>query len=213
MYLVSILCISSLLGSEAEPSLARVSSSARSDAPATRGQRESGLPMTIGVFAPYLVQPGVRVGAPLVIRDWPSAGCEVQCRCGRTLSLFAGPQIAFFTRPGHHLDLMVEGEFGGRWLSHRRGLFASLSLSVGYLLSSQVIAESIDLATGERDKTREERHHLVPAINTTFGQERWSGLGWFVRFSAGEKRSHKVASSLWYSAEVGVRVRIGGKGP
>ena len=178
--------------------------------PAQTAAPVQGIPVTIGVFTPYMIQPGVRIGLPWSVRTWPSSEGRGTRHRGRTLSLFAGPRLSFFTRPGHHRDLMLEGEVGARFMSHGSGWNGALSLSFGYLLSSQVIAESIDLATGSSTRTREWRHHITPAINVTVGKRWHPRLGWFATLSLGDKRSFQVAPSLWYTAELGVRVRLGG---
>lgn len=141
---------------------------------------------------------------PLSIRDRRVAGTGTD---GHTLSLFAGPLLSFFARPGHHLDVMLEGELGGKLQSGRSGRFLALSLSVGYLLSAQVIAESIDLATGDRTKIREWRHAITPSLNFTFGRELRARFGWFGKLSVGNKRSLNVGNSLFYMVELGIQWR------
>ncbi len=149
--------------------------------------------LSVGLVLPYGVQPGVQVGLTL----------------GLTERVFLRPQLAVFTRPGVHSDLMTDVEIGLRSPRGARGWSASTSLGVAYLLSLQVRSKSVDIGTADVTRTRAFRHHVVPALN---GEVSWTapaGLGAYARMSVGWKVPIGEPSSLWFMPEIGVRIPLG----
>ncbi|MFT5681769.1 MAG: hypothetical protein ACI8RZ_002681 [Myxococcota bacterium] len=144
-------------------------------------------PLTIGFYAPYGVQPGLKLGTEVALPG----------------GLFMAPQIAAFTRLDNHNSAMLNLDVGYRHQG-KGARYSAFSVGVAYLLSAQIVTESIDLSTGEYTTTRELRHYAVPTLNYELG---WSlpAVDPYLKLSIGRKISPQVEDSMFFAVEIGLR--------
>jgi len=155
-----------------------------------------GVPVTLGVYAPYGVQPGLRLGT------YKSFGE----REGRwTTSWFTGPRIAVFTRPWNHTSALIDAELG-YWIQRPdRRFYSAWSLGAGYLASSQVVSESVALSTGASTPERALRSYFAPSLSYELGWSLRPDRAVFCELSFGRKMSGQIEDSALFAVEVGAR--------
>ena len=178
---------------------------------ATATHLNPGVPITVGYFGPYLIQPGVRVGTWFPIKHWTKTKDGRRGPITRTGSLFAGPQLAFFARPGNHLSVMASGELGYRIQRHDRKVHSAFAVGGGYLAAFQIVTIGVDLSTGDKSNTREMRHYFVPTLSYALGHDVRPNFGWFLKLSYGQKFSVPIESQAMVMLELGVSFRVGGR--
>jgi hypothetical protein len=167
----------------------------------------SSVPVSLSFFAPYALQPGVRLGVDLSFNE---CGSISDRRRAMRRRLFAGPRLSYLTRPQNHRTVMVGGEFGWESTNLRRGLSSQLSLGVNYMASAQITSVSIDLGTGAATNTRELQHYAVPTVAYRFLDQIGGGPEWFLGAAFGRKLSAAQANSTYFAVEAGIRFRLGG---
>lgn len=144
-------------------------------------------PLTIGLYAPYGTQPGLKLGAEI---DLPGG-------------LVLAPQAAAFTRLWNHSSGMANLDLGYR--RHRGGSrYATISVGAAYLLSAQIVTESIELSTGGYTTTRQLRHYATPTVSYELAWSR-PAADPYLKLSVGRKISPQVADSTFFAAEIGLR--------
>jgi hypothetical protein len=168
----------------------------------------AGVPVSLSFYAPYGVQPGVRVGVDHAF-GFHGTALDGRGEQGRARYFFAGPRLAYFTRPNLHRDISIGAELGWRTHSRRRRASWTLSLGLAYLGQSQIASRSIDLSTGIGTNTRELRSYALPTVRYAITHEVRPGFGWFVGASLGRKLSREAVASAFLAFELGVRVRVG----
>ncbi|MEL6180235.1 MAG: hypothetical protein AAFS10_14840 [Myxococcota bacterium] len=169
-----------------------------------------GVPVRLGAFAPYAIQPGGRLAAFYAFHlDPPDATLDTDVL--RT-NLFVGPEVAVFTRPQVHTSVLAGVLFGYRLLTQPRDRFHEFALGAAYLAEFQIVSLDVELATGDLTKNRELRNYLVPTVHYTFGRELSGVWGWYLDVAVGRMMSREVPSALYFNAGAGVQVRLGGGG-
>jgi len=149
-----------------------------------------------GLTAPYGVQPGLSAVATHDITTWEGRR--------RDAAFSVGPRVAGFGRFENHLSGVVGAEASVRWTSPDTGRFVSLDGGLGYMLSAQVHTVSVDLGSGDLDRSRELQHHFLPTLGVHFGRTQ-DRVGWYGGVLAGRHISPQTPDSLWMSVEAGVR--------
>ena len=180
--------------------LASASPEARAPSPGT--------PLTIAIYGPYLSQPGLKLGTYLELLPW-----TVERRRGaRWRSLFLGPQLGLFTRPGNHVSALLNAELGYRsLLPARAGLFTATSIAVGHLIEFEIVSYSVDLGSGAQRPRREARSYALPTLNFAVGQEFRPRLGWYAKASIGRSFAALHDGALFYAIEIGLQLRLGAR--
>lgn len=168
-----------------------------------------GVPLTIGYHGPYVIQPGLRVGAFFQVQ---SRAVQLRPRKdgtprARTEGLFAAPHLAVFGRPNNHWSVLVDGEVGWRGLRHGSNLYSAVALGLGYILELQTETIAVDLGSGDQSRSRTDRHYFLPTLNYEFGQEFREHVGWYAQLSAGY-RVGSVPGTVYFALGLGLRVRI-----
>jgi len=169
--------------------------------------QESGtaIPINIGYYGAFGIQPGLKVGTELVLKEW-NRGEEGN---NKYAELYVSPQLGAFVYPLNNTNGVLNADIGYRWGNRDRRFYTAPSIGLGYLMSSQILSRQIDLGTGAVvEKNRELRHYFLPTINMELGkagQDRW---GWFVKGSFGRKLAPRRESEAFLALELGVRLLI-----
>jgi len=166
------------------------------------------VPVRLGFFAPYGIQPGGRLA---IFHEFNLSPVDATLDTDtlRT-NLFIGPEIGVFTRPQSHTSVLVGVLLGYRFLTSPKDRFHELSLGIAYIGESQITSLDVELATGDTTKNRELRSHALPTVRYTFGRELTDRWGWTLDLAVGRMMSWQVPSALYLSAGAGLQFRFGG---
>jgi len=171
-----------------------------------RADAHDGVPLRVGVFLPYLSQPGGRATASYEITlSSPDVGSEPPSWRSK---LFFGPEFGAFTRPANHTSVLAGAAFGYRLQSPGRCCAHELSIGLGYIAESRIASLDVELATGETTENRTWRHHALPTVHYTFALELLGRWGWYIDAAVGQTLSPDVPSALFVAAEAGVQFRF-----
>ncbi len=163
------------------------------------------IPLNIGLYGPYVIQPGIKVGPAFGLKKWSLE------RGSRTkpASLFVSPQIGVFVRPKNHISYVINGDLGYKMKSGKSNFYMAASAGLGYLMTDQLLSTTIDLGSGDVvGKDRELRNYFLPTINFELGKEAQKKIGWFTKFSYSRKISSKVEDSAFFAVELGLKTMI-----
>ncbi len=173
-------------------------------------QTESkGIPVFVGYFGPYIIQPGIKIGTHFDVKEWQTEKTKKKGDFIRKQGLFVSPQIGAFTRINNHTSFLLNADFGYKRQKEGRAFYSAYSIGLGYLIESQIIFSSIDLGSGNvNSKDREIRNYFLPTINYEFGQEPNPKIGWYTKFSYGRKISAQVEDSAAFMIELGLKFKM-----
>jgi hypothetical protein len=155
--------------------------------------------LTIGLVAPYGVQPGVEVGAVVAVAE-----------PGPRLRLDVQPRVAVFARPDNHVSARVGAAFGVT-VKHATPVAHTFGLGLDYLLQAQVTSWAVDLGTGGRTATRELRHHVLPTGSYTLTHLPSERIGWFFDLDVGHAALPEAVDRLFVSVGLGLTLPLGGR--
>ncbi|MCP3930447.1 MAG: hypothetical protein GY705_15250 [Bacteroidetes bacterium] len=169
-------------------------------------QTESkGIPVFVGYFGPYAIQPGIKIGTHFDVKEWQSGKREKI----RKQSLYVSPQIGAFTQINNHTSFFSNADFGYKRQKEEAAFYSAYSIGLGYLTEFQILSSTLDLGSGEvSGKVRERRAYFLPALNYEFGKEPNSKIGWYSKFSVGRKISNKNEDSAAFIIELGLRFNL-----
>ena len=170
---------------------------------------EQGLPISIGYFGHYAIQPGVKVGTEITLKTWEKELTKKNKTRLKRLSI--NPQLAWFTRVNRDANYLLNAEAMYKIGRTDRGFYIAFTAGLGYLLQSKVESFSINLATGEKtNKQRASSHFLMPSLGFEFGGNLNSKLGWYNKYTWGQRffSSNGNGSTMSIFAELGVKLYI-----
>lgn len=154
--------------------------------PVSWGQtRTDALPISVGYYGHYLIQPGVKVGTQFDIDLWGRGTDSFVKR-----HWFVSPQIGFYTRSGNEATFLVNAEVGYRRPKAGRPSYRALGLGFGYLAQSEVLGLRVDLGNGKtRSTQRDLRHFFMPTLNYEWGRRASPKWGWYIKYAIGRTLS------------------------
>lgn len=168
-------------------------------------QQNKVIPLSIGLYNPYFIQPGIKIGTAFNLKKWEIDTSD-KIKSG---SLFASPQMGIFTRLQNHVSYMLNLDLGYNAINNKRRFYIAPSLGLGYLITDQVLSTTIDLSNGNIvGKDREIRNYFLPTINFEFGKGMNKKIGWFAKLSYGRKISFKIEDSAFFAFELGLKFFI-----
>jgi hypothetical protein len=168
---------------------------------------EKGIPISIGLYAPYFIQPGLRVGSSVSLKSWK--GDKASTSFTQAKTLFVNPQIGFFVRPGNHRNLLVSSDVGMKWHKAERPFYKAASIGLGYLNRFQIVSSTIDLSTGEvSGRNRERIDFFLPMANLELGHRPMKSIGWYTKLSYGRNMSAKIENASFFAIETGLNFRL-----
>ncbi len=163
------------------------------------------LPISIGYYGPYLIQPGLKIGTSFNLKEWGVENSKKNEASTRSQSFFISPQIGLFTKPEDHTSFIINADIGYQ----AKKIYSAFSIGLGYLAEFEIISISLNLGTGEIDrKNRERRDYFVPTINYELSSAINSNIRWFSKFSYGRKISSKVENSAIFIIEIGIKLNL-----
>lgn len=174
---------------------------------ATSPDGHEGIPVTIGAYAPYATQPGLRLGVDLMLFErapFRDDGCR-----RRNHALTLSPRVAVFSRLGNHSDVQAGAEVSWQTRPVNGRVTSSLGLGLSYQFRSQLTTETVELSTGNITREHESHSGAVAAVGYRFIYERRDRLGWYGGAQFGREFGLVDESLAFFSIEFGVQIRIG----
>ncbi|MCP4439324.1 MAG: hypothetical protein GY810_10330 [Aureispira sp.] len=161
--------------------------------------------ISIGYYAPYAIQSGVKIGSFFNIKEWVKEK-DVKLKFS---SLFISPQIGVFFRPRNHTSFVLNADMGYKITNSKQNFYISPSLGFGYLIANQVLSNTITLNSGDVAKRdRELRHYFLPTINFGFGNYANKKIGWYTKLSFGRKMSPTIEDATFFAFELGLKFNL-----
>jgi hypothetical protein len=167
------------------------------------------IPISVGYFSNFGFQPGLAIGSSFDLKTWEKERVRKQETITKVRSLFISPQIAFFSRIKQNSNYLVSLE--GGYKRQKKGVrrYVAFSAGLGYMLQSQLLSFSVNLATGEHSNTQKQTNHfLVPTANIEFGGGLSQTMGWYTKVSLGSKVSAKEESQTTLFIGLGVKLYL-----
>ncbi|MEO1260973.1 MAG: hypothetical protein AAFZ15_19390 [Bacteroidota bacterium] len=167
------------------------------------------IPISLGYFGHYAIQPGLKVGTQFNLKEWKTAGDKKGKTITKYKSFFIGPQLGFFSFPGNHTSFLISADLGYKRIKSPKNKYSAFSIGLGYLAESRVLSMVIDLSDGGvNNKEREWRNYFLPTINYEFGRQINPVLSWYGKSSLGMKLSTEREGSMSVFTELGVKINI-----
>ena len=168
-------------------------------------QESEVIPVSVGVYCPYVFQPGIKIGTAVNLKKWEvEKGDRIKSR-----SLFTSPQIGLFVRPQNHNSYVLNLDLGYKIKSNKRRIYIAPSLGLAYLMADQILSTTVDLSNGNIvEKDREIRNYFLPTINFELGNEKNKKIGWYTKLSYGRKISSQIEDSGFFALELGLKFFI-----
>ena len=164
--------------------------------------QEQSWPLKVGLYAPFAIHPGIKIGTDLGVKSWQTEdGSEI-----RSESLYASPEFSVFRRFGIHTNYLINADVGYQRKSNQRKLYASTALGLGFLMRDQIVGTTIDLSSGNTlAKEKEWRRYFLPTLNFEFGKNTARKMGWYSKVSYGRLISSEREDSGFFALEFGMR--------
>ncbi|OJJ16945.1 hypothetical protein BKI52_29960 [marine bacterium AO1-C] len=172
---------------------------------------DRGLPISIGYFGHYAIQPGLKVGTEIPFKTWEKERSRKKGNVTRVKRLSINPQLAWFTRINRDANYLINAEVMYKTRKKEKGFYTAFTAGLGYLIQSKVESFSINLATGEKtNKQRSSSHFLMPSLGFELGGNLNSKLGWYNKYTWGQRffSSNGNGSTMSVFVELGVKLYI-----
>ena len=143
--------------------------------------------LKIGYLGQFAYQPGITAELNCRFKKWEKVKVKKNGEFTRYSTLYTGPKISTYSRVGYNLNAVGGGVLGIQTQKEGKKLFRNYSISLNYLLQSEVLYRTFTLEGKVANKVRESRHYFMPLINTGFGAKVNESLTWYSQFSIGGK--------------------------
>lgn len=151
---------------------------------------------SLAYYAPFGVQQGLKVGLDIDLAD----SKEV---LGKSRITFLNPEIAAFYNPRVQDNYLVNFKTGSKADDSKKWQ-SSWMLGAGYLLSRKWVDGSVNLGTGEVERTKENSSFFLPTINYELVLNRDGKLDPYLGAYFGQAIGKN--SSLFFGVELGVNI-------
>ena len=163
-----------------------------------------GIPISIGYFGHYFIQPGLKIGTAFSLKSW-----EAKRNDNRIKAFVISPQIGGFTRPGNHTGILVSAELGYNRQNEKGNSFSTLSIGLGFLTQYDIVSLTVNLGNGDSiEKSRKRQGYFIPTINYEFGRAIHQKMDWYAKFSYGARLSAAQEGAGVIFTELGIRFKL-----
>ena len=169
---------------------------------------QEGLPIVVGYLGHYAIQPGIKIGTEIPFKTWEKERTRKKGNITRVKRFSVNPQLAWFTRINQDANYWLNAEVMYKVRNKERGFYTAFTAGVGYLLQSKVASFSVNLATGEKtNKQRASSHFLLPSLGFELGGNLSSQLGWYNKYTWGQRffSGNGNGSTMSVFVELGVK--------
>ena len=162
------------------------------------------LPISIGLWANYFTQPGIKLETQVPIKNLASNS--------KIKQLYWAPQLGFFTYPQNHNGLLLGVDLGIKKRKEGRKMYSSYALGIAYLGQSRLNSFSVNLGDGSSGSSqRVWQSFFLGTLNYTLGRTATKGPGWYTKLSAGPKLQPGGESSFIAGMELGLTFNLNKK--
>lgn len=159
--------------------------------------------ISIGYLGHLAVQPGLRIGTQLNLKEWSRGESS-----SITRQLFVRPQMGFYARRDIQTSYLANVDLGYKRMKPDQKRYSALSLSLGYWLQGQVTDLAIDLSDGSKQKTRAYWHWFFSTINYEFGSAITDSVGWYSKISLGQRVGKDRPRNTILFLELGLQFQL-----
>ncbi len=163
--------------------------------------QDASLPIHIGYYAPYGINPGLKIGTGFEIRQWENEKEQL-----RTLSW--SPQIGFWSYRVYdnqiHQTLVADVTLDYRYYASSKKIYGLAAVGLGYHATLERSTLGVNLGTGEVTPTTITTHHFVPTATVGFGQDFNSSIGYYFKLFGGQRFNSTVGNDLFVGGELGI---------
>lgn len=157
--------------------------------------------LSIAYWGQFAYQPGAKISLSIPHRRWQNNRSQKK--------VFSNYQVGFYTNPETESGYLAGVELGIQSSPQGKTRFQAISVGAAYLLQSDVIGFSVDLATGETGKKDRKTDHLfLPTINYQFGNQLGERASWYSKVSLGSKLSNQLESEMVVFLELGLQFSL-----
>ncbi|MEO1054685.1 MAG: hypothetical protein AAFX87_28900 [Bacteroidota bacterium] len=162
----------------------------------------------VGLYAPYVVQSGLRVGLSIPIKNWMS---ETKRQETRIHFLDITPRFGYFVESDVQRNYFLDATFEYRWLESDRKIHPKIGIGLGYMLSRQNTSGTLDLSSGDIEFDTRSLNFFVPTINIGFERNRKKFIGYYFSVFYGRKFTGQEVNSDFIGAEFGATFNMARK--
>jgi len=163
--------------------------------------QSSKMPITLSYFAPYGINPGLKIGTSHTAKEWRT-NAET-----RLQKLEVSPQVGFWSASAYsnnvHRTFLLDAQLEYRLYTKNEKRYILASVGLGYHLSLESPDLNVNLGTGEINRNRNIAHHFVPTFNAGFGHDLTDKIGYYFKAFVGE-RFNSTGNDLLFGAELGL---------
>ena len=164
------------------------------------------LPISIGYYTPYGVNPGLKIGTYFEWKEWGNT--EDNNR--KTLSI--NPKIGYWNAISYsnnvHRTMLIDGSLEYKSYTRNQRFYGLAAVTLGYHLSFERVANSVNIGMGQQTPTIETLHYFVPTLNLGFGQRINDKLEYYFKIDGGQRLNTSTDNDLFVAAELGLVIHF-----
>ena len=171
-----------------------------------------GTPISISYYGPYLIQPGLKIGTDLTLKNWQSTREKGDNSFILDKKLLISPQVGFFVRSGNNTNYFVNTEIGFKRHKISRKSYLAFWAGLGYQFQIEVLSFTVDLSTGETVAwEKENRHYFLSALSGEYGGHISPKIGWFSKYTIGIRTGGDIGTATLLAFELGAKIFLSKK--
>jgi hypothetical protein len=160
------------------------------------------MPISVGYFAPYFINPGVRVSTAFEIKNWENSSND------KLKTLSVSPQVGFWNvfvyQSEKSNNWALDAQLEYRSYNASRKFYGLASVGLGYHLTLDNSDLNVNIGTGGITPSTNTTHHFVPSIQLGFGQDFNDHLGYYFKIFTGQRFSSSAGNDLLFGGELGL---------
>lgn len=168
--------------------------------------QSSKMPISIGFFAPYGINLGLKVGTALELNKWENSDSD------KFQTLSVSPQLGYFTYQSYENisnTIAVETSLDYRRYTNNQSFYGLGAVGLGYHAELQRVDASVNVGTGAITHNTRTNHYFVPTAILGFGKVPVKRLGYYFKGFVGQRINPSVGNALLFGAELGLTFNVG----
>ncbi|MEO0895517.1 MAG: hypothetical protein AAFY71_03785 [Bacteroidota bacterium] len=161
------------------------------------GIAQQRIPINVSYYAPYLIQPGLKVSTDIYLTEMGQA--EETSKL-----LFVSPQVGYFSQPNTSRNLLFQADMGIRFKKAERARYISPSVGLAYVRSTQILSNEVNLGSLESTPQTKIKSFFLPTLNLKMGREGTGRLGQYVNLFLGHQFSTEATNASFFGLELGL---------
>lgn len=162
--------------------------------------QNTSLPISVGYYAPYGINPGVKIGTSFQWKEW---GGEANNK-RKTLSI--SPQIGYWNYSSYgntiHNAFNLEGHLDYKKYFTQK-VYGLAAAGLSYQMELHRAGLAVDLGTGQITSSTKIIHNLVPMATFGLGRDN-DQLGYYLKGFIGQRFASTDGQNLFVGGELGL---------